>query len=90
MTTTTTKDRKSIARQLDRCAARADMIDREPATSKQCWFLAGLLAERGHESDEIGCGILNTQAILTKRQASSWIDEYLQNKAKAEAAGLAA
>lgn len=81
MTTT----RKSIAADLDRAAGRADLVDREPASAKQCWYLAGLLAERGLTADYIDCGCLNTQAVLTKGQAHRWIDALLADKAGAAA-----
>jgi hypothetical protein len=76
-------DQKSIARTLDRAAARADMIDREPATGKQVWFLAGLIAKAGKDAGDIDCGCLNTQAILTKRMASEFIAMYLADQTKA-------
>lgn len=71
-------DQKSLASHLDRAAARADLIDREPATRKQCWFLAGLITNARDEKqiDEI---ILNTSFVLTKRGASALIDGYLKH-----------
>lgn len=68
--------RKLIVKFLDTAASRADIIDREPATGKQCWFLAGLIAqnEDGVTYNEIVC---NTSFVLTKRRASQMIDMYL-------------
>ena len=37
------KNQHQIAQILDRCAERANFIDREPATQKQCWYLAKLM-----------------------------------------------
>lgn len=70
---------KSIARQLDRAAARA----RFPATAKQVWFLAGLIFKAGKDADDINCGCLNSQATLCGRDASQWIDFYLNNQTAA-------
>jgi len=66
---------KTLAGFLDRAAARADMIDREPATPKQCWFLAGLILKAGEDGGEY---IVNTSLVLTKRHASTLIDTYLR------------
>lgn len=69
-------DRKLIVKFLDTAASRADIIDREPATGKQCWLLAGLIAQNEDQAtyDEI---VLNTSLVLTKRRASQMIDVYL-------------
>ena len=68
---------KEIARALDIAAARAEIIDREPATGKQCWFLAGLLIKAGLDEEAIDCAITNTNAVLTKRDASREIEALL-------------
>lgn len=73
-------NRKETAEWLDRAAARAEFIDRDPATRKQCWFLAGLMEQAGWNLDDIGCGITNTSAVLTKKKASGWIDTLLNEK----------
>jgi hypothetical protein len=52
------------------------MIDREPATSKQCWFLAGLILKAGEDGSEY---IVNTSLVLTKGKASQMIDAYLKH-----------
>lgn len=70
-------DRKLIAKFIDSAAARADMIDREPATSKQCWFIAGLIAQHRDEATYSDF-VLNTSLVLTKREASRIIDSYLK------------
>lgn len=66
--------RKEIARDLDRAAYRASLIGQDAATSKQNWFLAGLLAANGESAADIGFGLCNSNAVLTKRAASIWID----------------
>ncbi len=75
-----TSNRKEIAQKLDRAAARAGMIDATPATSKQCWYLAGLLAEAGLDADMVGCELTNTSAVLTCRAASGFIDMLLRDR----------
>lgn len=74
MTTT----RKSIARNLDRAAARAEIIDRRPASGKQCWFLAGLMEQLGEEPSDYGYGPEHTTAVLTCKIASRMIDNCLR------------
>lgn len=74
--------RKDIARALDTAAARADMVDAEPATSKQCWFLAGLLAESGRDAQAVECGCTQTHSVLTKTRASREIEWLLAEKAE--------
>ncbi len=68
---------KQIAQALDRAADRAEIVDAAPATAKQVWFLAGLIAKsEGAEADYNGW-LLNTSAVLTKAEASSLITFYL-------------
>lgn len=74
-TTATQTDRKTIVRDLDVAASRSHIIEREPATAKQCWYLAGLLEQAGLDADAVECGICNTQAVLTKSMASRRIEE---------------
>jgi len=75
---TTTKiefsSQKSLAGWLDRCAARADIIDQTPATQKQCWFLAGLILRAGETGSDY---ITNTSYVMTKGRASTLIGGYL-------------
>ena len=68
------KNQHQIAQILDRCAERANFIDREPATQKQCWYLAKLMLDAGDEGSEF---VLNTSAILTKQDASKRIEALL-------------
>jgi hypothetical protein len=68
------KNQHQIAQILDRCAERANFIDREPATQKQCWYLAKLMLDAGDEGGDFS---LNTSAILTKQDASQRIDALL-------------
>jgi hypothetical protein len=70
-TKTKMKTQQQIAQILDRCAERANFIDREPATPKQCWFLAKLMMDDGDDGSEL---LLDTSAILTKRDASRRIE----------------
>lgn len=68
--------RKEIAQDLDRAANRANLIDRRPATRKQCWYLAGLLEGAGDDAAAIDCGPTNTNAVLTCARASHFIEMY--------------
>lgn len=61
---------KRIARILDRAAARAQF----PASSKQVFFLAKLMAERNEDGSD---WLLDTSRVLSGREASSLIDSYL-------------
>lgn len=70
-------DQKSIARQLDRAAARAESANARPATGKQCWFLAGLLATLGLDADDAGHGALDSNSMLTSKAASDLIEYYI-------------
>jgi len=69
--------RKEIVEDLDYAARRAEMIEAAPATGKQCWYLAGLLADHGMTADDIECGVGTTNAVLTKSKASRYISELL-------------
>lgn len=71
-------DRKSIARILDRAAARSA----HPASSKQVWFLAGLWAEQGNEVDYQDY-LLDTSAALSSADASAHIEMALRQRAAA-------
>lgn len=66
---------KLIARYLDDAATRADMIDRDMATGKQCWFLAKLMLENA--SEQAMAEVQKSNFVLTKRRASQMIDGYL-------------
>jgi hypothetical protein len=67
MTTTEFTAQKALAKTLDRIAARGS----NGATSKQCWYLAGLLIAAGQDADDM---LLDTGYRLTVREASSLID----------------
>lgn len=75
--------RKSLARELDRAAQTADDLNKAAATSKQCWFLAGLLTDAGWtiESLDLPHSPFGGAVFLTKAKASRAIDELL-NRAK--------
>ena len=70
---------KSIASALDRAASRACHVNRTGASQRQCWFLAGLLLKAGQTEADVGCDILNTQAVLTAKSASAYIDDLLKS-----------
>jgi hypothetical protein len=78
MTTTSQKD---IARQLDILADRSWKRGAAPATTKQVWYLAGLLlkAQAPAEVNLVefftGLTILNMNDCLTKSKASVLINE---------------
>ena len=69
---------KSIAYALDRAAARSCHVGRAPATDKQCWFLAKLLLDAGKDAAWVDCSLSNTNAVLTKSKASSYISDMLE------------
>ncbi len=77
MTATQFQAQKDTARQLDELAARAEVVGSEPATQKQCWFLAGLLIAAGETV--ASWTNTNTSFVLTKKRASRSIDFFLQN-----------
>ena len=71
-----TMDRKTIVSLLDSAAQRADMVGAEPATSKQCWYLSGLMVnDNAWRADQY----LESNAMLSKRQASALIDSILKS-----------
>lgn len=72
-------DRKSIARELDRMAARAGSF---AASAKQVWFLAGLMAERGEDARNL-FGLNYGNMTLTGKTASFHIDLYLRDARRA-------
>jgi hypothetical protein len=84
--TSTPTPRKSIAMALDRAAERACLVARDGATAKQCWYLAGLIAAAGKDASDIGCAITQSNAVLTKREASEFIQMYLDDAARRAAA----
>lgn len=71
-------NQKELAGLLDRAAARAELVDKAPATSKQCWFLAGLIIKASDDKfiQEVAT---NTSYALTKNRASTLIEEYLKD-----------
>lgn len=69
-------NQKEIAQALDRAAARAHSVNATPASSKQCWFIAGLMLKTGNEHD-IDDIIVDTSYVLTSRRASGMIEDYL-------------
>lgn len=80
-------NRKVVASFLDDAAARAEMIDADPASQKQCWYLAGLIVD----ADDIGMYediVLNTSFMLTKREASGLIEMYVSQKGRPQSVDL--
>ena len=79
MTATTAEyTQKGIARRLDVLAAQVDYAGGTPASGRQCWFLAKLILE--NESERHITEMLYLDDIrLTKREASSLIDTYLNH-----------
>ena len=67
-----TVSQKDLVKLLDRAAARAG----SPATSKQTWFLAGLIAKSASAETDYQDWLLGS-LMLSKREASSLIDSYL-------------
>jgi hypothetical protein len=63
---------KEIVKVLDRAAARSG----NPASSKQTWFLAGLIAKAASAETDYRDWLLNTSLTLSKSEASSLIDTY--------------
>ena len=79
MTTATTLNPKEVVEELDRAAARAHIISKCPATSKQCWFLATLISKQNDEATYSDF-LVNTSTVLTKSKASEMIAWYLNLK----------
>lgn len=66
---------KQVVSFLDNAAARADIVNRIPATSKQCWYLASLIAKDNDETTYND--VTSPQFVLTKKRASQMIGWYL-------------
>lgn len=76
-----TANRKEIVASLDLAARRAADAGISPATGKQCWFLAGLMGDAGDDRRALWG---DSDGMLSKKDASRFIDEYLaQAKKKA-------
>ena len=71
-TTTKTMNHKTFSHVLATAASRAETVGMEPASGKQCWFLAKLLLDDGDDGSD---WVLDTSRILTKKQASTRISE---------------
>lgn len=69
-----TFSQKDLVKLLDRAAARAS----NPATSKQTWFLAGLIAKSASAEVDYQDWLLGSSLTLSKWEASSLIDSYLE------------
>lgn len=62
---------KDIATSLETAANKSYHVEREPATRKQIWYLANLMAEANDTSYITG------SLILSKRKASEIIQDFL-------------
>ena len=67
---------KTIASILDNAATRAETVGANPASSKQCWYLAKLIVDAGGDGSEY----LQSSEVMTKRKASGLIDFYLKEQ----------
>lgn len=68
--------KQSIIEELDWAAARCDEIPQmrfQGATARQCAYLGSLLWDQGLTPTDIGFGGADTQALLTKKEASKAI-----------------
>ena len=65
---------KTIASYLDTAATRAETVGANPASPKQCWYLAKLIVDAGGDGSEY----LQSSEVMTKRKASGLIDFYLE------------
>ena len=65
---------KTIASYLDAAATRAETVGANPASQKQCWYLAKLIVDAGGDGSEY----LQSSEVMTKRKASSLIGFYLE------------
>lgn len=79
------KKQKDLAAALDYRASKSDGWGEEGATSKQCWYLAGLIIATCKEADveHIISEAYKGYQKLTKYQASKWIDNRLQAQKEA-------
>ncbi len=72
MTTDKYTEQKELANDLVAIARNCANINAEPATTKQCWFIAGLMIEADMVEEWKG-NMLDSSYMLTKRQASEEI-----------------
>lgn len=68
----------TLTSDLTAAAERADLIGRG-ASTKQVNFLASLMSQCGKDASDISCECTQTQAVLTSKQASRYIDDYLED-----------
>ncbi len=76
--TTNPMTQKEIASNLDMASDRACHVNATGSTGKQNWFLASLILKAGENSYTLFGS--DTNAILSKREASQYIDDYLNGK----------
>ncbi|MFQ5535624.1 MAG: hypothetical protein ACE5EM_12475 [Sphingomonadales bacterium] len=70
---------QEIASALQTAANRANQVGARPASSRQVWYLAKLIADAGRDASDIGREITNSRATLTGPQASQYITDYQTN-----------
>lgn len=75
---------KDLVTSLDRAASNAINQRLTPASKKQTWYLASLIARHGWRLADIG--LQASGAILTSRDASRWIDTINETYAAKQAA----
>ena len=68
---------KELVTFLDTASSRAELVGLNPATSRQSWFLAGLMVKHGPDCYENF--ILGSTETLTKSTASELISELLND-----------
>ena len=69
----------TIQSDLHAAAARAEIVDLRGASQKQVNFLASLMEQCGKDASDIGCECTQTNAVLTSKQASRYIGDYLDD-----------
>jgi len=71
---------KEIASWLDRAAGRAELVDANPATRNQIWFIAGLMIKAGDTPSDWDYGPLSRKCLTSKR--ASWLIDKLTTTPK--------
>ena len=66
-----------LHRVLTTAAGRAECVDLPAATDKQIWYLAKLIDAAGEAQEAAEEYCIDTNFILTKREASNWIGQYV-------------
>tara|TARA_R110000824_G_scaffold161741_2_gene337160 strand:- start:1135 stop:1788 length:654 start_codon:yes stop_codon:yes gene_type:complete len=69
----------TILSDLHSAADRAEIVNRRGASPKQIEFLASLMEQCGKDARDIGCECTQSNAVLTSKQASRYIGDYLDD-----------